>query len=239
MRFTGLLFPARSTKNCKACLSSWIYTSVALLCCPPTVRFKYAMPLHVSRCHIASRLQLRLTIQSGICKPAAHPCRAPRGCNCTSQTRKVCSPSIQTSRQGKMRAEAGCGLRRGRLVPRFRLASRSAASAGIPRGCNAAPRFTLPHNFAQSTFHSRMSDVACSLTQVWTVQTICQHHQYRPMAHRLHCLSSWKVFFLTERFSRPATHLRRRTAHKKSDGRKNPTIALSVVGRRIELLLRD
>ena len=42
------------------------------------------------------------------------------------------------------------------------LASRSAASAGIPHGCNAAPRFTLPHSFTQSTFHSRMTDAACS-----------------------------------------------------------------------------
>ena len=31
---------------------------------------------------------------------------------------------------------------------------------------------------AQSTFHSRMPDVVCSLPQVWTVRTICRHRPY-------------------------------------------------------------
>ena len=40
----------------------------------------------------------------------------------------------------------------------------------------------------QSTFHSRMPDVACNLAPVWTVRTICQHRPYRPIAHRLYCM---------------------------------------------------
>ena len=32
--------------------------------------------------------------------------------------------------------------------------------------------------FEQSTFHSRMTDVACSLATVWTVQAICLHRPY-------------------------------------------------------------
>ena len=58
--------------------------------------------------------------------------------------------------------EPDADCRRERLVPRFRLASRSAASAGIPHGYNSASRFTLPHSLVQSTFHSRMTDAACS-----------------------------------------------------------------------------
>ena len=43
---------------------------------------------------------------------------------------KDCSASIQSARQGKLRTEAGCGLRRVRLFLCFRLTSRSAASVG-------------------------------------------------------------------------------------------------------------
>ena len=87
----------------------------------------------------------------------------------------------------------------------------------VPRGCNCASqtgkvrstsiqtarqriirqyRFCNPAAcFEQNTFHSRMSDVACSLALVWTVQTICPHRPYCPTAHCLHCLPCWKVFF--------------------------------------------
>ena len=70
-----------------------------------------------------------------------------------------------------------------------------------------ASRAAVPHpavRFAQSTFHSRMTDAACNLAPVWTVRTICQHRPYCPTAHCRHCLSCWKVFFLAGWFSRPA-----------------------------------
>ena len=43
----------------------------------------------------------------------------PRGCNCASQTGKVCSASIQTAWYGKLRAEAGGGLRAREAIPSF------------------------------------------------------------------------------------------------------------------------
>ena len=70
-----------------------------------------------------------------------------------------------------------------------------------------ASRAAVPHpaaRFAQSTFHSRMTDAACNLAPVWTVRTICQHRPYCPTAHCLHCLSCWKVFFRRGWFLCPA-----------------------------------
>ena len=84
---------------------------------------------------------------------------------------------------------ADCKLRRnacrmrtageGGLFPVF------ASRAAVPR---PAPRF------AQSTFHSRMTDAACNLAPVWMVRTICQHRPYCLSAQCLHCMSYWKVF---------------------------------------------
>ena len=70
------------------------------------------VPLHDSRCHIASRLQLCLAGDKSLL-----------GVNSVRLASYVLKP------------DADCG--RGRLVPRFRLASRSAASAGTPHGRNA------------------------------------------------------------------------------------------------------
>ena len=50
--FPGFLFPARSTKNCKACLPGWICTSVQ----PVQADLLSGRPLLL----YASRLQLRL-----------------------------------------------------------------------------------------------------------------------------------------------------------------------------------
>ena len=69
----------------------------------------------------------------------------------------------------------------------------------------AEPLESSEARVAQSTFHSRMLDAACSLAPVWMVRTICQHRPYRPMAHRQHCMSGWKVFFLTDWFSCPVS----------------------------------
>ena len=75
-----------------------------------------------------SRMQCRFTF---------HVAAWPRGCNCASQTGKVFSASIQSARQATaLKPDADCG--RGKLFPRFRLASRSAASGDIPRSCNCA-----------------------------------------------------------------------------------------------------
>ena len=42
-----------------------------------------------------------------------------RGCNCASQTGKVCLASIQSAWYGKLRAEAGGGLRAREAIPPF------------------------------------------------------------------------------------------------------------------------
>ena len=65
---------------------------------------------------------------SRICNPppvrqdlqSSRPSRlSPRGCNCASQTRKVCSASIQSARCGKLRTGAGCGLQAREACPPF------------------------------------------------------------------------------------------------------------------------
>ena len=129
----------------------------------------------------------------------------PRGCDCASQTGKVCSASIQPA---CCRLIACCLYVSVRLDLPYRFVFRRIANhAGTHVGCRlwtreACPSFfasraAVPHpalRFAQSTFHSRMTDAACNLAPVWMVRTICQHRPYCLSAQCLHCMSYWKVF---------------------------------------------
>ena len=167
---------------------------------------------------------VRPILSSRICDPPPCRCRSPASGSKASRTTLYCRHADSAAADEKyfcapveLESSSGCpalhpdGFALQTYVPadcesrRNVWRMRTAGEGGLSHVF--ASRAAVPHpaaRFAQSTFHSRMTDAACNLAPVWTVRTICQHRPYCHTAHCLHCLSCWKVFFRRGWFLCPA-----------------------------------